>query len=156
MANQPISKSSLSFVERSLRDDPLACKLLKLKPETMSQSAACSVDIHSSTTSRKDEQVSSFSIKTQPLGEDFPQDFEVLVAQLNMELARLFLANQIERFTDRDPALTERSNKIRLCAVDCFKIEPYSCPQLNLVPLKLMLLQHKEKEATAILKESLV
>ena len=128
VANQPISRHSLGIVERSLRDDPLACKLLKLKPGSGAQSVQGSADLLSSAGSLSEDLRSSYSVKTQTVGEDFPQDFEVLVASLNTELARLFLANQIERFTDRDPALTARSNRIRLTPVDCYKIEPYSCP----------------------------
>lgn len=129
-ADQTITKAQFQKFQEQVEQDPVARILLGLKPES-EQSYIISSGTDSVNTSFSSEQ----SIKQ--------KDFDHIIQQMNSELQNLFIINQLERY----PEPTLQKGNVTLTSyvelIDCIKMESYNAPQLNLVPLKLMMLKKK-------------
>ena len=69
-------------------------------------------------------------------------DFEGIISTLNNELNRLFILNTHERCKETDKKNKKKESQL-IQPIDCIKLDAYCSPQLNLVPLKLMMLKKK-------------
>lgn len=127
-ADREITRGTMDKLLRALRDDPVAQVLLRLRPESER-----SFDI----TSRSDGDTFGSDVA------DLPKDFDQLVMNLNSELSNVYILNQIERFPEKKLGKKAMDAKVKLTwleVADCVKMEEHSSPQLNLLPLKLLML----------------
>ena len=73
-------------------------------------------------------------------------DFDDLIKQINVELQHVFKLIQAKQFTKSATSMIEEEEDFTsystqtIFPVDVVKIEPYMPPQLNIVPLKLLML----------------
>lgn len=128
--HEELQERDVEFIRAQLMEHPISSVLMQSDTDS-SSSGSFKVSLRSNSSEETPKEYN-------------PQEsFETLLTKLNEEMQRLFTLNQMERFSSDDSVLKKLhvAGRQNIRMIDCVNIPQFGSPQLNLVPLKLLMHQ---------------